>query len=261
MIDFHSHIIPSIDDGAKDIGETFLMLEEASKAGFDGVISTSHYIENYYEVPEKDRKAWVCALSQGIEKKDININLYLGSEVYFSENILHLIQGGKASTINNSRYVLFEFPMNTQPMNIEEFIYSLLEHKYVPILAHPERYVFTQERPELIYQMANDGVLMQSNYGSIIGQYGTKAQVIVEKMLESNLVSFLGSDVHRPKSIYTRLDSATKKIKDIIGNNEFDKITHYNPLKVIKNEKIELEYDPSPIKLTLTDKIKMGLGK
>lgn len=229
--------------------------------GFDGVILTSHYIENYYDVGEAEREAWLEALSQGVEKKRIGINLYLGSEVYFSDNILHLIQDGQASTINNSRYVLFEFPLNAQPINIEEFIYSLLEHKYVPILAHPERYTFIQERPEVLYQLANDGVLMQSNYGSIIGQYGIKAQVIVEKMLENNLVNFLGSDVHRPKSVYTHLSSATKKIKAIIGKSEFDKITHYNPMKVIKNETIELEYDPVPIKLTLADKMKMKLGK
>ena len=229
--------------------------------GLDGIVLTSHYMENYYEVNECERQAWLNALSQGLEKKNIDINLYLGSEVYFTENILHLIQEGKASTINGSRYVLFEFPLNAQPMNIEEVIFSLLEYKYVPILAHPERYSFIQKNPDIIYQLANEGILMQSNFGSVIGQYGKKAQVIAEKMLESNLVNFLGSDAHREKSIYTHLKSAINKVKSIVGKENFDEITHFNLMKVIKDEVIELEDDPKPIKLTLADKMKLNLNR
>ena len=99
---------------------------------------------------------------------------------------------------------------------------------------------------------------MQSNYGSIIGQYGKKAQVIVEKMLENNLVHFLGSDVHRPNSIYTKIEPAIHKIKAIVGQNEFDKISHFNAMNVIRNERVEVE-EPEPIKLTLADKMRMSL--
>lgn len=208
---------------------------------------------------EKNREKWIYALSQGMEKEKININLYLGSEVYFSENMLHLLQNKKASSINGSRYVLFEFPLNAEPVNILDVLYSLMEHKYVPILAHPERYVFTQKKPNIIYDLANDGVLMQANYGSIIGQYGKKAQVVVEKMLENNLVQFLGTDAHREKSIYTKVNPAIKKIRAIVGKEKFDDITHFNPMKVIKNEKIEIEDEPKQIELTLMDKMILNL--
>ena len=258
MIDFHSHIIPAIDDGARELKEALEMLEEASSAGFDGVISTSHYMENYYEVSQADRKAWLNGLQYGLEEKKIGLSLHLGSEIYFTDKIISLIKEAKASTINGSRYVLFEFPMNAKPINIEDFVYSILSANYVPVLAHPERYTFTQEEPEIIYQLANQGVLMQSNYGSIIGQYGKKAQVIVEKMLENNLVHFLGSDVHRPNSIYTKIEPAIHKIKAIVGQNEFDKISHFNAMNVIRNERVEVE-EPEPIKLTLADKMRMSL--
>lgn len=257
MIDFHSHIIPTIDDGAREIKETMKMLEEAYSAGFNGVISTSHYMENYYEANHAERSTWIKGIQYGLEEKGIGLSLYLGSEVYFTENLLDLIKEGKASTINESRYILFEFPLNAKPMNIEDFIYSMLSENYVPILAHPERYTYMQKEPELIYQLANQGVLMQSNYGSILGQYGKKAQVIVGKMLESNLVSFLGTDAHRANSIYTNIDSAANKIKSIIGKSKFDKISHFNAMKVIKNEKIEIE-EPQPIKLSFIDKMKMN---
>ena len=102
MIDFHSHIIPAIDDGARELKESLEMLEEASSAGFDGVISTSHYMENYYEVSQADRKAWLNGLQYGLEEKKIGLSLYLGSEIYFTDKIISLIKEAKASTINLS---------------------------------------------------------------------------------------------------------------------------------------------------------------
>lgn len=124
MIDFHSHIIPTIDDGAREIKETMKMLEEAYSAGFDGIISTSHYMEGYYEVNQADRKVWINGIQYALEKKKIGLSLYLGSEIYFSEKILEFIKEGKASTINGSKYILFEFPLNAKPMNIEDVIYT-----------------------------------------------------------------------------------------------------------------------------------------
>ena len=112
MIDFHSHIIPGVDDGAKSVEETFELIKEAESVGFDSIISTSHYIENYYESSVEERTEWINALSEALKKENINMNLYLGNEVYFSENIIHLLNENKIAKINNSRYMLFEFAMN-----------------------------------------------------------------------------------------------------------------------------------------------------
>ena len=81
---------------------------------------------------------------------------------------------------------------------------------------------------------------------------------IIEKMLECNLVHFLGSDAHRTNSIYTKINLAVRKIKDIVGQDEFDKISHFNAMSAVKNEEIEIE-NPNQIKLTLKDKMKMSL--
>ena len=99
-------------------------------------------------------------------------------------------------------------PFHQEPMDLYNVIYSMQENKLIPVLAHPERYLFVQKEPEIIYDLIEKGVLMQSNYGSILGQYGQKAQFILEKLLENNMVHFLGSDVHRPNTIYKRIPEA-----------------------------------------------------
>lgn len=153
MIDFHSHILPNIDDGSRSIDETFNLIKEAKEAGFEAIISTSHYMENYYETDTPEREVWVNAIYENLQAKNIDIKLYLGNEIYMSENIIKLLEQGKASTINDTSYLLFELPLNAEPMNLYDIIYEMLQYKLVPILAHPERYTFVQKEPELIQDL------------------------------------------------------------------------------------------------------------
>ena len=260
MIDFHTHILPNIDDGSRSIDETFNLIKEAKEVGFDGIILTSHYIENFYETDVPERDVWVKAISENLGAKGIDTDLYLANEIYISENMMGLLEQQKASTINNSCYVLFELPLNEEPLNLYDVIYSLQENKLIPILAHPERYNFVQKEPELIYDLIEKGCLMQANYGSIIGQYGVKAEYIVKKFLENNMIHFLGSDVHRQNSIYPKIPFALEKIKEIVGEEKLEELTTINPKLVLANKKIEID-EPEEFSLTLKEKIMMALKK
>lgn len=260
MIDFHTHIIPNIDDGSRSVEETFNLLKEAKEAGFEGIVLTSHYIENYYETDAPERDIWVKAISDSLRKKGIETNLYLGNEIYISENMMNLLIDGKASTINNTSYVLFEMPLNAEPMNLYDVIYSLQENKLVPVLAHPERYSFVQKEPELIYDLIQKGVLMQANYGSILGQYGEKAKMIVRKFLENDMIHFLGSDVHRQNTIYKRIPQALEEIRNIVGDKKLEELTTINPKLALENKKIDIE-EPTEFSLTFKEKMMMYLKK
>ena len=226
MIDFHTHILPNIDDGSKSIEETFNLIKEAEKAGFKKIISTSHYLEKYYEVDVIERKAWIDTLNKTIKERNEKIKLYLGNEIYFSDNIISLLEEGKATTINNTSYLLFELPLNAKPFNIYNIIYDLIQK----------------------------GVLMQCNYGSIIGQYGKKAQIIVKKLYENNMVHFLGTDVHKQNTIYERIPEILPQISEIIGEEKLEEITTLNAQKVLENKRIDID-EPKQIKLSLKEKI------
>ncbi len=233
MIDFHSHILPQIDDGSKSLEETIRILEEARDVGFEKIISTSHYMEKYYEVDEEQR----LQLIKQIDFQDIE--LYLGSEIYVTNEIVQLLKDKKASTINNSRYVLYELPMHSKNMNDKEIIYRLVENGYIPIIAHPERYSYVQEDPKYVEELAEMGALFQANYGSIIGMYGDKAKKTVKKLLKQDLIHFLGSDVHRPEQIYPKIPKILKKLSKIVSEEKLEELTTLNAQKVLDNEEIE----------------------
>lgn len=241
MIDFHSHVLPNIDDGAKSVEETFNLIKEAQDTGFDKIISTSHYMEGYYEVNKSEIGVWINAINEKLQSQNINTKLYIGNELYFSENIMNLISEGKASTINNTDYVLFEIPLNSNPMNLYDIIYELIEHKYIPILAHPERYSSIQKEPTLISELIEKGVLMQANFTSILGEYGDKAQLIVKKLLKNKMVHFLGSDVHKQNTIYPKISKALKEIETTIGSEKLKELTTINPEFVLENKRIDVD--------------------
>ena len=96
MIDIHTHILPNIDDGSRSIDETFNLLKEAQEAGFDKVVLTSHYMEGYYETDSKERDVWLNAIYKNLSVKDIKVDLYLGNEIYMSENIIKLLEDCRA---------------------------------------------------------------------------------------------------------------------------------------------------------------------
>jgi len=164
MIDIHSHILPGIDDGSRNMDESVEMIHEAAKAGFDRIISTSHYMEDYYEADVEKRRKLISELQKEISKENIDVELFLGNEIYISENVNNLLKEGKASTLNESNYVLFEFPLNAKPYNMLELVFEIQKGRKIPILAHPERYRFIQQDPSIILELIDRGVLMQCNY-------------------------------------------------------------------------------------------------
>ena len=246
MIDMHSHILPDIDDGSRNIEETVDMLQEANHVGFTTVVATSHYYLGYYEVEEKERIEHISEVLDVLQNVAPNLKICIGSEIYVNSQIVNLLKEHKASSINGTKYVLFELPFQHQIQNLQDIIYSLLSHKYVPIIAHPERYEYVQKDPNILLNYIDLGVLFQSNYGSVIGQYGKLARKTVTKLLENNFVHFLGSDAHRHKSIYTKIPNALEELGKIISNEKIKEITTINPRLVLENKNIDID---TPIKI------------
>lgn len=232
MVDFHSHILPDIDDGSKDYDESTRLLIEAKQAGFTKIVSTSHYAVDCFEVPEYKRKKLIDDLKQEKESLDI----ILGSEIFLTYNIVDLLKEYKASTINGTNYILIELPLRNSFPNLKDFLNKLRDNDYKLILAHPERYSIIHKNFNLLYDLKELGVIFQSNYGSILGIYGGATKRTVKRMFKENLISLLGSDVHRENSIYPKIPKAIEKIKKIISEEDFKKLSNDNAEIVLKGE-------------------------
>lgn len=245
MIDFHSHIIFEVDDGSQSIEESIRLVKEAKRAGFNAIIATPHYMEDYYMCKYNQIEEKIQMLEEKIE--DVGVVIYHANEIYTTTNMREILDNGIATTINDSKYVLFELPMNEKPMNMLEVIYQIKESGRVPIIAHPERYTYVQKDPNMLIELIDEGVLFQSNFGSIIGQYGEHAKKTVKQLLKNNFIHFLGSDVHRTNSIYTRMNEVIDTLEKTISKEKIRELTYINPRTVLENKELEIE-NPNKIK-------------
>lgn len=222
IVDIHSHILPNIDDGSKGIEMTLEMLKNAEGNGTREIVATPHYLLEYGEATIGEVKTLVDVVNSAAENEGIDIKVYSGQEVYFNEHIIENFLEGNIGTINESRYMLIEFPMHRFDENIFDVLYELQVRNIVPIIAHPERYKPIRENPALINEFIDAGYLFQINTGSIEGKFGESIRKTAKLLLENNIYNFIGSDAHDTENRSTGLKKAINILNE--GNKYSEKI-------------------------------------
>lgn len=236
-IDIHSHILYGIDDGSKSLEESKKIIKQHIEMGFKDIVVTPHYIENSDYITNNEEKEKIL---KTLKKEFNDINLYLGNEVFINNNIEELLNNNEISTINGSKYLLIELPLHNKIKNATDIIYELRIKGIIPIIAHPERYEFVQKNPDSVDELIEEGAILQSNYGSIIGVYGEHAKKTMKKLLKKNVISVLATDIHFPNNkIYLNMDTIRKKLTKIISEEKLKELTILNPKKIINNEDID----------------------
>lgn len=241
MIDMHTHILPSIDDGSRNIMQTMQMIKEAELAGFTDIITTSHYIENEYDVPKKNRAEIIDAIQNEIDKEGIKIKLHNGAEAFITNALTDLVDDDIVPTLAGSRYVLFEIPMHSNVLYLDQVIEDLITAKYKPIIAHPERYDIVKKDPNLAIRWVKNGALLQSNYAGILERYGADSKKTLLKLLDADAIHFLGTDTHAPNTTYVQMKQILEEFRKVIGEERLEKLTEVNPRKIIDDEPIRIE--------------------
>ena len=238
MIDIHCHILPNVDDGAKTMQESIEMIRNASNAGVEKIILTPHFIlgSKYNHETNENQKS-LEELKREMKSQGLEMPLYLGNEVFYEENLYSLVKERKVTTLNNSRYLLFEIPRHNQVRGLEDAIFNLKTKGITPILAHPERYEEFQKHPDRLLKLKEMDLLFQCNIGSFSGGYGKEAEKLVKLLSKHHLIDFLGTDSHHSKhNIYKEYE----KLKESkwIDNEYFELLTSINPQRIINNEEI-----------------------
>ena len=241
MKDLHSHILMNIDDGSKDLKSSLAILKKAQEENVTDIILTPHYIKNSnYAANNRKKLELLEILKEEARKNEININLYLGNEVYIDNGILSLIEQGEIATLNQSRYILIELPFMNKLQNLKEIIFELIRHNYIPIIAHPERYQYVQDNPLELQEYLYMGVLFQGNCKSLLGSYGKTAKKTLKILLKNNMIHFLASDIHKKEDNYN-LEKVNKKLLKIVKDKQtvlnlldrnFDKVIHDEEISI-----------------------------
>ena len=234
MIDIHSHILPGIDDGARNFMESAEIIRELAEQGVTDIIATPHFVnESAYVSPKYDNSRLLQELKQYLKDDGINVRVYLGNEIFIDENILELINKRKISSLADSKYLLVELPLNDEFPNYEDYLLDLMNNGFVVVLAHPERYSILKEDFEKARALYEMGVLFQCNLGSITGKYGNEAKKLIKRYAKDKMIFAFGNDAHRPgKSGY--ISAAIKKLSKYYSQAELKKLLVTNPSKILQ---------------------------
>ncbi|MBE6050955.1 MAG: capsular biosynthesis protein [Clostridium sp.] len=238
MIDIHSHILPEIDDGSRNEETTLEMLRIAAESGTKEIVATPHFCRGYGEAYYEDVKKLVEDIQVLADKAEIDIKIYHGQEVYYSEKMIEDYAEGIIGTINDSRYMLFELTMTSKlDEEVFDILYEMQVRGIVLILAHPERYKFIMEKPWLINRFIDEGILFQLNSGSIEGKFGEKVKKTASILLSNGIYNFIGSDAHNIRSRKPGISEGIKLAKD--KNKLYRKLFEDSAAKLLNDEKIE----------------------
>ena len=236
MWDFHSHILPNIDDGAKDSNETIKMAKIAVQEGIHTMVATPHYIPFDHEVHRDEILESIEKTNKALEEENIPIKILSGMEVFADWEILKRIDQGQILTINDTRYILIELPMHDIPDYIDDLFFEIEVRGLLPILAHPERNKKIQNDPNILNEWIEKGVLTQINTGSLMGILGQASQETAEIFLKHNMVHLLGTDAHTSGRRSPRIKEAIDIIKELLTPVQCKLILEEYPKQILANE-------------------------
>jgi protein-tyrosine phosphatase len=235
LIDLHSHLLPGIDDGSKDLAMSLAMARMASADGISTIACTPHILPGVYNNNGLAIRKAVARLAQSINEAGIPISLVTGADVHIAPDLDVQLKDGRALTLNNSRYFLLEPPHHVLPPRLDDLIFGLQAAGYVPILTHPERLSWLEGHYDLIGRLVSSSVLMQITAGSVMGRFGRRPCYWAERMLDEGLCHLLATDAHNTEQRVPRLAEARDVVAQRLGDDEAINLVLRRPQGILNN--------------------------
>ena len=196
MIDIHAHVLPGIDDGAKDWDTCLEMLRRSVESGVQAVIATPHYLPWRKNSSPQEIEALCSETKKKLsEKHGITMDIYCGNEIYYTMDAIQNLRDGRILTLAKSNYVLVEFEPRTSYQPICRAVKEFRDAGYIPIIAHMERYECLRQSVKL-QEIKSMGALLQMNVEAFQGGLFDAESRRAKKCLAEEQVDFLASDMH-----------------------------------------------------------------
>lgn len=237
-VDIHCHILPEVDDGSESILQTRNMLKIAHNEGIQHIIATPHYKVGYANADPVELNAKLQLVREEAKAVDEDIQVHLGNELFYSNDIIEHLKEKKALTIGDTRYVLVEFPVSESYNTIRAALHNLLINGYLPVLAHIERYKCLYQNYEDIHELLELGVYMQMNMSSIQGNITNGRTRFCRKLIEKGYVHFLSTDSHSDGMRAPRMREGAEIIRKKFGDEVLNQLLKENGLKMLSNQYI-----------------------
>lgn len=234
IFDLHSHILPELDDGSQSLEESLAMARLAVQSGVTAMVATPHCADDR---TAEVHSAWLL-LREALQDMEIPLKLYLGMEIFGTKDTARLLRAGKLFTINGSQYPLIEFSFRSSGDEETNVLRSVIRAGFRPLVAHPERYEYIRENPELVNLWCRMGCLFQVNRGSLLGRFGRGPQQMAFALVERGFVSAVASDAHSTRMRTPWMEDIRQLLSQEFLPEMAQNLLLENPRRILKNEQL-----------------------
>lgn len=240
IIDVHAHILPGVDDGPQDMGESLEMIQMAYEQGIRYIIATPHFRffpdKSCYH-GETDHLRSLCQeLQVKAEEMGYKVPVFLGQEIFYFEELPEYLDDGWAISMADSSYVLIEFSPNVSYATILRAVNRLARRNYVPLIAHVERYLCMREKGRT-KALVEAGACLQMNYKSLSGGFLDTEVTWCKRQVLNGMIHFFGTDMHDTFDRAPEVEPAASWLASRDPGSAW-KIMHENPISLLKDQAI-----------------------
>jgi len=238
LVDIHSHLVPGVDDGARQLSDVLESVERMRGEGIGRILTTPHIRASIAADPPRseERLEHVSvafeAASRAIAEAHPGIEYLRGHEVLIDLPEPDL--SDPRMRLAGTSFVLIEWPRLAIPPGTGRVIRWIRDQGYRPVVAHPERYANILRQPGVVRSWRDAGAFLQVNYGSFVGRYGSEARDMAFRLLESGLVDYLASDFHGKSSLKIYCAEAHEALRRRAPAGLLDTLTRVNPSRLLE---------------------------
>lgn len=245
MIDFHTHILHNIDDGARTIDEALAMAWMAAEDGIKTMVATPHspitMVGRHYTVELVQTR--LAELRAALHESRIAIEIVPGTELYYHPQLPTHLKQGVVLPCGTQQAVLVECATSALPDKFDQLVFDLQVAGYRVVLAHPERIKTVQKQPNILLPLVERGVLMQITAQALLGRQGTLLQRVSETLLTHNMGHLIASDAHGapPRCSRTpRLTEARNRAVSLVGEAAAQALVEDTPAALLSGAELNL---------------------
>ncbi|MGN6617870.1 MAG: tyrosine-protein phosphatase [Ilyomonas sp.] len=210
-IDMHSHLLPGLDDGLKELDQTIAFVKELNTLGYHSLVCTPHILSDLYPNTPDTILPRLTIVREALKENNIPVQIHAAAEYMVDTDMESYVKSGKPLLTFGKNYILIEMSYLAASPNIEQVIFELRMKGLQPILAHPERYNFYHHDFSKYERMKDLGCLLQMNLLSISGYYGKGIKLVAEKLAKNKMIDLVGTDMHHTNHLNALKELATKK--------------------------------------------------
>jgi len=246
MIDLHCHMLPGIDDGARDLATALAMAQQAVADGIRHTVCTPHIYPGLYDNSVAGIAAATSAFQRELDTAGIPLRVSYGADIQIVPELVAGLQSGQLPTLHGSRYFLFEPPHHIQPPGMLELIHSVVAARYVPVITHPERLTWAEGAYAQFAEAARLGAWIQLTGGSLLGVWGPRVKALSERFLQDGITHLVASDGHNLSNRTPTLGPARERLVALLGEAEAQRLVSERPAAVLADVPANEVSPPAP---------------